>query len=452
MPALRRAGDPSEPRQRSAVRWALLSMIVTAALAFVAVGTAAVFVANGIARKNALDEAKRSARSLAMTIFSPGLPRAMAGDADALEQFRRVVAARSRDGSLVRVKVWNRDGTVVYSDNPSIIGRRFPLDEGVRRAIEGETATANVSELDDPENIAEADQFDRLVEVYTPMILADGTRYAFESYSTDARVLAAERDLTGELVPFALGALLVLLVAQLPLSLWLVRRVSRGQQDRTRLLRNTLIASARERRAIARELHDGVVQDLAGVGYAVGALIGASNANGTGTTATRTTLDKVSAAVRDAIGKLRALMIDIYPPDLTADGLGAAVDRLAEPLRARDVDVDIDVDLPVEPAPDVAETLYRCAREGFGNIAAHSAAQHVKLTLEGNAHMVRLLVRDDGRGMAAPNADRRREGHFGLSLLREAALDLGGELQVESVPGSGTTLSMRLPTSGMRCG
>jgi signal transduction histidine kinase len=423
-------------------------MTLTAAIAFVVVGTGAVFVANSIARKNALDEAERSARSLAETVYGPVLPDAMAKDQATVDRLERIVEARRKDGSLVRVKVWDKDGVIVYSDVTSLIGHSFPGNSDLQAAFDTHSSKSSLSDLNEDENVTESNQFDRLVEVYTPLELSDGREYVFESYSSDARVVAASKELRGELVPFALIALLVLLIAQLPLSLWLVRRVGRAQQERSRMLRSTLIASARERRAIARELHDGVVQDLAGVGYAVGALI--SSANGSGTTTTRTTLDKISVAVRDAVFRLRALMIDIYPPDLSADGLGAAVHRLAEPLRARDVEVDVTVDMAVEPAPDVAETLYRCAREGLGNVAAHAGADHVTLTLRGDAQTVSLLLRDDGKGMNPALLDRRAQGHFGLSLLREAAVDLGGEMVVTSVPGSGTTLSMRVPTSGVK--
>jgi two-component system NarL family sensor kinase len=438
----------TELHPRNAVRWTLVSMTVTAALAFVAVGTGAVYVANRIAREDALAEAERSARSIAETVFGPSLSAAMAGNVEAITRLRGVVRARSEDGSLVRVKVWDRDGTVVYSDESSLIGRRFTSDGEVAAVLATGTSRARVSELDDPENVAESDRFDRLVEVYMPVTLPDGRRYVFESYASDARVQAAQDELENQLVPFALIALLVLLVAQLPVSMWLIRRVGRGQQERTRLLRSTLIASARERRNIARELHDGVVQDLAGVGYAVGALMAIPTA--TSDRSAHTTLEKISFAVQDAVSRLRALMIDIYPPDLTSDGLGNAVHRLAEPLRALGVEVDVIVDLRVEPAPDVAETLYRCAREGFGNIARHAGARHVTLTLDGNAETVGLQLHDDGRGMSAADIDRRHEGHFGLSLLREAGADLGGDLQVTSIPGAGTTLTMRLPISGIR--
>ena len=179
---------------------------------------------------------------------------------------------RERDGSLVRVKVWERNGTVIYSDDHAAIGKRYPLDADVAAAIDSQAHTADLSNLTDPENVTEVGRFHRLVEVYIPLNLDDGSHLAFEMYASDARVTAAENGLKAQLVPFALLALLILVVAQLPVSVWLVRRIGRAQNERSRLLNSALTASGRERKAIARDLHDGVVQDLAGACYAVDAL------------------------------------------------------------------------------------------------------------------------------------------------------------------------------------
>jgi signal transduction histidine kinase len=420
-------------------------MLVTAALAFVLVGTGAVYAAHAIARKDALAEAQRSAESIAETVFVPMLPKALRGDPTALAGLRRVVHSRSRDGSVVRIKVWRRDGTVIYSDLASIVGRQFPAGDEIADVIDKQQVHTDLSPLDAAENISETTKFDRLVEVYTPITLADGSRLALEIYSTDARVVAAERELTRLLVPVALGALVVLLIAQLPLSMWLVRRVGRAQQDRSRLLRNTLIASARERQTIARELHDGVVQELAGAGYAVAAL--ASTLPPDANPTTRSTLNKVSGAMQDSVAKLRTAMVDIYPPDLIADGLGNALDELAERLRAQNISVDLSVDEPVNPRPEVVATVYRCAREGLVNVAKHAHAQHVTLSVSSDETTIGLRLHDDGVGL--PADDYRPNGHLGLQLIHDAAVDLGGEMHVVSSPGAGTTLTMRLPTAGV---
>jgi two-component system, NarL family, sensor kinase len=437
----------SERRPTHTVRRALLIMAASAVLAFGIVATATVFVAHAIARHTALAEAERSARSMADTVFVPALPGAIRHEPASLAVLQRAVSARKLTGAIVRVKVWTRDGTVVFSDEPSIVGRRFELGKDLEQVIDNQESKSGLSPLNDAENVAETSQFNRLVEVYTPITLDDGTRLAFETYSTDGRVARAEHALARELVPLALGSLVVLLIAQLPISMWLVRRVGAAQQERGRLLNNSLIASARERRQIARELHDGVVQDLAGVGYAVGAL--AQSLSPGADTDTARTLDRVSGAVQDSVARLRTLMVDIYPPDLSSDGLRLAIEGLVTPLRAQGILVDVEIELSTQPAPEVAATLYRCAREALTNVVKHADAAHVTVNLTGDARTVVLCVRDDGRGVEPSDLDRRAEGHLGLQLLRDAAKDLGGELSVATELGSGTALTLRLPVTGI---
>jgi two-component system NarL family sensor kinase len=435
------------PRPDRTVRRSIIALVVTALLAFAVVSTGAIWVARGIARSDAFAEAIRSAHVVGNTVFAPLLPGVIAGDKNAKNLLDAAVRIRSRDGSLVRVKVWRRTGLIIYSDDPAAMGNTFALHADVAETIDAQKSTADMSDLTDPENFTENGVFRRLVEVYVPITLDDGTKLAFELYSTDARVVDAQNRLASRLVPFALMSLLVLLITQLPVSVWLVRRVGRAQEERARLLRSSLAASARERRAIARDLHDGVVQDLAGAGYALGALARTLPENTP--PAARSMVDRLGGVLQGSVGSLRTLMIDIYPPDLTADGLQAAVEDLADRLRRDDgVDVEVAITISAEPSPEVAATVYRCARECLSNIGRHAHAQHVRLTLTGDQETVRMVLTDDGVGLPPTGVDRRAEGHFGLQLLRDAAKDLGGELRIMSDEPRGTVVSLQLPSGG----
>jgi len=447
MAALRRAPHPG-PRPERTVRRSIIALVLTALLAFAMVATGAVVIARRIARTDALEEAIRSARVVGNTVFAPQLQDMIAGKPEARRLLDDAVRIRGRDGSLVRVKVWRRDGTIIYSDDPAAIGGRFALHPDIAETIDKQKSTADVSNLSDPENVSETGVFRRLVEVYIPLNLDNGTKLAFELYSTDARMVAAEHRLIGRLVPFALLSLVVLILMQLPVSVWLVRRVGRAQEERARLLRSSVAASARERRTIARDLHDGVVQDLAGAGYALGAL---SRTLPVDTApAARSMVNRLSGVLQQSVGSLRTLMVDIYPPDLTADGLDTALEDLADKLRTGErLDVVVRVELTAEPSPEVAATVYRCARECVTNIAKHAHAQHVEISLTGDTRYVRLLLVDDGVGLPATALDRRAEGHFGLQLLRDAAKDLGGEMNITSSNGLGTTVDLKLPAGGI---
>jgi signal transduction histidine kinase len=423
------------------VRRALTSMVLIALGTFVIVGAATVFAAQSIAERTALAEAARSAQTLGNVIFEPAMPALIKGDRTVRAQLDEAVKAREQAG-VVRVKVWNRQGDVLYSNEPRAMGMSFPLNDHVRKTIDQQASWANLSNLSDAENITEPHQGGRLVEVYVPLPLASGQRLALEVYSTDARVTAARTELLQTLVPFSSLALLLLMVAQLPVSVQLLRRVSRADAERSRLLSNALTASERERRAIARDLHDSVVQDLAGAGYALAA-VRADLPSETGTIA-RSTLEKVSEVLRGAVGSLRTMMVDIYPPDLTEAGLPQAIELLAERLRREGIAVTTRVDVRAVLGPDLAAVAYRCTRECTTNIVKHAEAQHAWIEIDGDEHRLLVRVTDDGKGPGtAPG--KSATGHLGLQLIRDAASELGGQVTVAGRARGGTEVRTLLP-------
>ncbi|MFJ2442715.1 sensor histidine kinase [Streptomyces sp. NPDC087658] len=431
---------PSAGGGSRTVRRALTAMVLIALGAFVVIGTVTVGVARSIAERTALAEAARSARIIGDVIFKPVMPAVIEGDREARARLDVAVGARQREGGVVRVKVWNRQGVVLYSNEPRATGLSFPLNGSVRKAIDEGASWARLSDLSEPEHITELRQGGNLVEVYVPLVLASGERLALEVYSTDARVIAARTELVRTLVPFSLLALLLLLAAQLPVSVHLLRRVSRGDAERSRLLGNALTASERERRAIARDLHDGVVQDLAGVGYALSAVRSGLPAH-TAAPA-RDMLDRVTEVVRGAVGSLRTMMVDIYPPDLTEAGLPQAVELLAERLRREGVTVTTAVDVRATLSPDLVVAAYRSTRECVTNILKHAGARHAWIDITGDADHLLVRVADDGRG---PGDALGRSGHLGLRILRDTANELGGRMSVAERTGGGTEVRTVLP-------
>jgi two-component system NarL family sensor kinase len=430
---------------RRPVRRAVVALVLTALAAFAVAGGAAVLAARSIAEKTALAEAVRSAQTLGNVIFVPVMPAVMRGDERAVARLDEAILARKGDGGVIRVKVWDRAGTVLYSNEPTATGTSFPLNEDVRKTIDQQASWANLSDLTDAENITEPGLGRRMVEVYVPLDLPSGQRLALETYSSDARVATARAELIGTLVPFVLLASLVLVLAQLPVSVWLLRRVSRADAERGRLLFSALTASERERREIARDLHDSVVQDLAGASYAMSAVRADLPADST--PQVRATLDRVSGVVRGALGSLRTMMVDIYPPDLTEAGLPRAVDQLAERLRGDGVTVTVTVDVQAPLSSEVAAAAYRCARECTMNIAKHAAASHAWIELVGEERRLCIRVADDGRGVPR-RFDTREAGHLGLQLVRDAVTELGGSLTVQVRDGGGTDVRIVLPVHG----
>lgn len=445
----KRLPDGTDHLRRRSIRRVTTALVLTALVAFAVVAAASVVIAKRIARDDALSDAVRDANTIADAVFAPAMPDVLRGDSSAVARLDGAVSVRRSSGLIVRVKVWKRDGTVVYSDEKAAVGRQFPLDADVREAIDAGRSFADVSDLDAEENVTEAAIAPRLVEVYTPLQLAGGERLAFELYLTDATVRDAERRLIARTVPLALLSLLVLVVLQLPLSVWLVRRVGRGAAERAELLQRVITVSESERRRIAHDLHDGTVQELAGAGYALDS-VASWLPSGTNDEAVRL-LTRASGAVQNSIRSLRTLTVDIYPPDLGLTGVESALQDLAAPLRSSGVEVNVTVSpafVTGEVSPAASAMLYRCARECLRNVEKHAAARRVWVTLTATGRALVLTVDDDGVGLPASGIDRRRDGHLGLRLLHDAVADMGGGLIATASPRGGTRIVVELPADG----
>jgi signal transduction histidine kinase len=427
------------------IRGFVLALVLTALAAFLLSGGAAAIAARSIAEKFALAEAARSAETLGAVIFAPRMSAVIAGDVDAKAALDAAVTDRQSDNSVVRVKVWDRDGTVLYSDAPRMMGKSFPVTSDITDSIDRQQSHAEVSNLSDPDNVAES-TLDRLVEVYVPLDLPSGERLALEVYSSEARVSLARSELIKTLVPFVLLALVVLVLAQLPVSVWLLRKVSRAAAERGRLLLSSVTASERERRAIAHDLNNTVVRDLIGADAAMKSV--QADLPGSASPEFRGSLDRLSGVVSGSVGSLRTLVVAVYPPDLAEAGLADALDRLADRLRLDGVDVTVTVDLRFKPSPAVTAAAYRCTRECLTNITKHAGASQAWIELAGDARWLRLSVADNGHGVA-PAVGLWKAGHLGLQLMRDAVHELDGTLSVRRRPGGGTEISIVLPLQAM---
>lgn len=428
-----------QQRGRTAVvRRALLAYAALGAAALVLTAFATFLVSREVARTEAERDARRTASNIANYVVRPLLDDWMRGNPQRFHDLDREMKTRMQDGSIQRVKVWTQDGRVLYSDDPALIGKSFPLPRDAARAIFEDQVTTEVSELDEAENLREAGQ-GRLVEIYVPQELGSGQRLAFEVYFSYEQVQLTTNHLTRQMLPLLVGSLVLLQVLQVPIALSLARRVGRYQVEHEKLLRRALSASERERRRIARDLHDGVVQDLAGVGYGLSAVEGAVAEEQRGVVRT------AGSAVRDAIKRLRTAMVDLYPPDLAAGGLAAAIHELAQPLRADGVEVETWLDATGEMDSEVAATSYRVVRESLRNVAEHAQASWVRIELMPEDAQLVLRISDNGVGLPAEGIDKQAEGHLGVRLLADAVSDLGGEFDLSDRPGGGTVVQARLP-------
>jgi signal transduction histidine kinase len=198
----------------------------------------------------------------------------------------------------------------------------------------------------------------------------------------------------------------------------------------------------REKTRVARELHDELGQALTALkidaGWMKSHVPPDAAALQEKLAAMQALLDGTVAATRRISSDLRPLILD----DL---GLAAAADWLVKNFTARTgIPCELALGPGFEDIPDPhATTLFRTLQESLTNIAKHAEARQVEVTLSREDGDVALLVRDDGRGFS-PGAPRK-PASYGLLGLRERAALLGGEVAIESAPGRGTIVEMRLP-------
>ena len=419
-----------------------VTQFALAGLAVLAVfGAAALLALRGLGNAEALRDARQFATLAGQGIVEPTVaPGLRHGEPEAIAAVDRIVQERVLGERVVRVKLWARDGRIVYSDEPRLIGARFPLDAEKLGVLRSGATNASLSDLSGPENRYERGQGD-LYEVYLPIRAPDGTPLLFETYQRRSAVASTGRRIWMPFAALMLGSLVLLWLVQVPLAWRLDRKLRRSQAEREALLVRAVEASDDERRRIAADLHDGPVQDLAGISYSLSAA-----AQTEGSPGARETLRQAAAGTRDSMRRLRSLLVEIHPPNLRASGLEAALADLLAPLQARGAKTSLTVDPALGLDEDAERIVYRAAAEALRNVERHADANRVAVAVEERDEGVRLVVVDDGVGFGPGDRERRREeGHVGLSLLEELAARAGGRLAVRSAPGDGTTFELELP-------
>jgi signal transduction histidine kinase len=222
----------------------------------------------------------------------------------------------------------------------------------------------------------------------------------------------------------------------------------RRQLDEIRASRETLTQAQRqllrsreeERTRLARELHDGPIQDLVGLNMQLGLLLT------DGESPLAETLTAMRAEVRGLLTDLRQLCAELRPPMLDTIGLGAALRVLADEWTSQS-SVPVTLDLPADAtlrilSSEIGVNLYRLVQEALTNVAHHADAQSVTIRLTWQDSRLTLTIRDDGRGFVVPSAlhELAAQGHFGLVGMQERVSLIGGTCTVESAPGAGTTV------------
>ena len=421
----------------------LAALAVAGIIAVVTIGVVTLVLLREAGTKHELHRVERQTVMAGEAVVEPLItPALLRGDPAALAALDREVRRHVLHDPVVRVKLWAPDGRIVYSDEAELIGERFHLHgDELALLTSGQKATSSLSDLDAPENQFEQHE-DELLEVYTRVAGPDGRPLLFETYQRFEFIAANSRDLWLSLLPALLAGLVLLELANLAIARWFARRLRRADQQRVALLAKARDASSRERRRIAADLHDGVVQDLTAASLAVGGAARALDEEEVSAT-TISALDEAADTMRESVGTLRTLLMDFYPADLEARGLADSLGDLAALARTRGALAEIDVPSQL-PAPlDTQALLYRVAQEAVRNAVTHSRADRVSVRAGRENGHDWLEVQDDGEGFdpVMPPPD----GHIGLRSLRDLVSDAGGRFVVRSSPGEGCVVRAEIP-------
>ena len=444
--ALTDASDAAAPPAVS--RGRVLAPIAFGALAMlIVVMVSGAFAASRLAEKEAVHDAARRADVVADTVIQPALTDALvSGDPTAFAVMDRAVRAHVLDDLSQRVKIWTPQGRVVYSDEPALVGKVFPLPDDERQVLSHPTTRAEVSALHGEENAFERRLGPRLLEVYRPVWTPSGAPLLFETYASYDQVGARTGQLWRGFAGITLSSLLALVVLIVPVLWQLLSRVRRHQDQREALLTRAVEASTDERRRIAGTLHDGVIQELTGASFVVSSA--AARATAVDQPDLASVLRDAAATVRKSITGMRSLLVDIYPPNLRTSGLVPALDDLATSLRSREVEVSFDLapDVVIDLDSTTERLIYRVVHECLHNTMQHALAKHATITVTRQPEATVLSVHDDGIGFEPTEVlhDGNRNC-MGLRALVDDVRNAGSELFLSTAPGAGTHWLLRVP-------
>lgn len=411
-------------------------------------------LAQNAAEEEALAEARELNAVLARSSQdTPGLERALRKEqADesigggSLDAYDRKVQALLLIGYVERVNIWTESGLIIYSNAYPVIGRSFSLTEEQQDVVSNGGTGSEISDPTSPENAGlagrpglEAAEPQEQVRIFTQVLATeDEVPLLFEGYYTLGDIEDRRERIYGSFLWITIGGPLLLVLVVTPLLWVLTRRLTSSANERERLLHSSLDASDAERRRIARDLHDSVVQDLAGTAFSISAVSRDPDTSDT----SRQRLDDAGNALRGGLKSLRSLLAEIHPPDLHAEGLASALADLIAPAAAAGVQASVSV-IGAETATDErAALVWRVAQEAVRNSLRHADASTLAVTVRGNGDRLMMEVVDDGIGFDPKG--KPREDSFGLRGLRSLVSEAGGTLFVESSPGEGTAVLMEV--------
>lgn len=217
----------------------------------------------------------------------------------------------------------------------------------------------------------------------------------------------------------------------------LLERVARHERERIALLERTVTVAEEERQRLAEDLHDDAIQLFAAADLHLQRLQAREHV---------TELETVQRLVRNGVGSLRRIILQLRGPDVTGATFAPLVRTYVDRLQpdGDTLEVELDVDLPDGLPDETVAAAYRVVVEALSNVVRHARATRVTVEVDVRAGVLRGAVHDDGVGI--PDDAQTGPGHLGLRAMRDRAEARGGELKVAAADG-GTVVTFTLPVA-----
>jgi PAS domain S-box-containing protein len=229
---------------------------------------------------------------------------------------------------------------------------------------------------------------------------------------------------------------------------------SRRRDMRIEVQQSLIRYQEMERLRIAQDLHDGPVQELIALQFALSSLQQSlAEEDGAGQPNPQELvreLSEIDASLKAQVSELRAFSADLRPPVLASYGLASAIRSHVENFNKKYTHIDIEVDLVSDGQSlpeDTRLALFRIFQELLNNVVKHSEANKVEVTFNMDDTCCNLVVKDNGKGFSPPRhwIALVRSGHLGLVGILERAEAVSGEVTIESAPGTGTQVRVLVP-------
>jgi len=370
---------------------------------------------------------------------------------------------------VVRFKLWDTGGRIIYSSDRTQLGQSYPVEGELAAALAGELQ-ASISKLDDPDNLPERERWPQLLEVYVPIRTGTPPRVSavaefYHSTENLDRDIRTAQQRSWLLVAAATAGLYLLLRRMVHRASDTIVDQQRDLRRQLQQLRSALDDNERMRERlreagarttalneqflhrVAADLHDGPAQDIAFALLRFDTLADSCSCIAAAGCDSSLDVRNTRNALHSALAELRTIAAGLSIPGIADLSLAETVRRAVRDFeRKSGKTVRLDVDDALGEAPLAAKiTTYRLLQESLNNAWLHARGAEQKVCVRRDREMALIEVSDQGSGFD-PQATAA-SGRLGLAFMRERVGLLGGSFALDSAPGQGTRIVAQLPLS-----